>query len=269
MPTEQDVHQDLQKDSNKNSEKRAVTLWALALGLFGLICVTLALLLPRQIVPAAAAPEPTAEAEAAARAEWEAQMAQVQSVLASTSREALIGTSPTKGPLDADVVLMKFSDFQCPYCAVAAADMKSFTQAHEADVLYVYKQLPLVNIHPEAMPAAKAAWAAGQQDQFWLYHDGLFAYQDKLGEDYYVELAEQMGLDMEKFERDRNSPEAQAAIDQDIELARQFDIKGTPSFVMNDLPIPPGAPLEFFEEALTRLKVAADQNAAGQNATGQ
>jgi protein-disulfide isomerase len=266
MPLEQKDPQDLQ-ESKKASEKRSLTLWAVGLSLFGIVCVTLALLIPRQIVPATAANEPTtaSEAEAAARAEWEAQMAQVQSVLAATSREELIGTSPTKGPADANVVLMKFSDFQCPFCAVAAADMKTFMQAHESDVLYVYKQLPLVSIHPEAMPAAKAAWAAGQQDQFWLYHDGLFAYQDKLGEDYYVELAEQMGLDMEKFERDRNSPEAQAAIEQDIELARQFDIKGTPSFVMNDLPIPPGAPPEFFEEALIRLKAdAASPDAANQ-----
>ncbi|MGC1309381.1 MAG: thioredoxin domain-containing protein [Phormidesmis sp.] len=194
------------------------------------------------------------EAEAARRAEFEAQLAKVKSVLDSMDRQELIGSSATKGPLDAAVVLLKFSDFQCPYCAVAAADMKAFTQAHESDVLYVYKQFPLVSIHDQAMPAAKAAWAAGQQDQFWLYHDGLFAFQDKLGEDYYVELAEQIGLDMEQFERDRNSPEAQAAIDKDIELATKLELRGTPTFLMNDLLIPAGAPLEFFEEAASRFK---------------
>ena len=89
-------------------------------------------------------------------------------------REQLIGDSSTKGPQDAEIVLLKFSDFQCPYCAVASADMKTFTDNHPDDVLYVYKQLPLESIHPEAMPSAKAAWAAGQQDQFWLFHDGLF-----------------------------------------------------------------------------------------------
>ncbi len=195
-----------------------------------------------------------AEAEAAERAEWDAQMARVKSVLDGMDRAELIGDSATKGPLDADVILLKFSDFECPFCAVAAADMKSFTKIHESDVLYVYKQFPLVTIHEEAMPAAKAAWAAGQQDQFWIYHDGLFAFQDKLGEDYYVDLAKQIGLDIEKFERDRNSPEAQAAIDKDLELAEALGLSGTPTFLMNELLIPGGAPLEFFEEAVIRLK---------------
>ena len=197
--------------------------------------------------------EPTEAEIAEARAEFEAQRAKIRDVIDSMDREALIADSSTKGPLDAEVVLLKFSDFECPYCAVAAGEMKEFTQGHEDDVLYVYKQFPLVSIHDEAMPAAKAAWAAGQQEQFWIYHDGLFAFQDKLGEDYYVELAEQIGLDMDAFERDRNSSEAQAAIDKDIKLAESLGLRGTPSFVMNDLLIPGGAPLALFEEAARRI----------------
>lgn len=202
------------------------------------------------------------EEEAAARAEWEAQMQQINSVVQATDRAGLIGDSPTKGPTDAPVVLLKFSDFECPYCAVASAQMKTFTSNQEADVLYVYKHFPLVSIHDEALPAAKAAWAAGQQDQFWLYHDGLFAFQEKLGEDYYVELADQIGLDVEQFNRDRNSPEAAAAATQDTELARQLGLGGTPSFLMTNLTdsllIPGGAPLELFDEATVRVKAAAE-----------
>ncbi len=206
--------------------------------------------------PAEAAPT---EAEIAAmRAEWDARMAKVQSVVEAAPRAELIGSSPTKGPADAEVIVLKFSDFQCPYCAVASASMKTFTKAHEDDVLYVYKQLPLVSIHPEAEPAAKASWAAEQQGQFWLYHDGLFAFQDKLGEDYYVELAEQIGLDMAQFNRDRKSPEAEAAINQDIELAEALDVRGTPNFLItnmgNSFLFPGNTPLEVFEEATTRLK---------------
>lgn len=238
-------------------------LWVIALGLLGTVTVAFALLLPKRTAPpseaTALAQADPADPEAAARAEWEAQMQQVQSVLQSMNRTELIGTSPTKGPQDAEIVLIKFSDFQCPYCAVAAADMKTFTRAHPSDVLYVYKSFPLTSIHPEALPAAKAAWAAGQQDQFWLYHDGLFAYQDKLGEDYYVSLAGQIGLDMEKFNRDRNSPEAEAAVAQETELAQRLGVRGTPTFLMNDLLIPGGAPLELFEEAVLRLKAAAPQ----------
>jgi len=249
--------------------------WMIAFALLGAVTVGAALLLAQR---PAATPEPTNAAltdaenngtletplndeEAAARAEWEAQMQQINAVVQSTDREALIGDSPTKGPLDATVVLMKFSDFECPYCAIAAAQMKTFADNHEEDALYIYKHFPLVSIHDEALPAAKAAWAAGQQDQFWLYHDGLFAFQEKLGEDYYVELAGQIGLDMDKFNRDRNSPEAEAAATKDTELALQLGLRGTPSFLMSNfsdsLLLPGGAPLEIFDEAVVRLEAAA------------
>ena len=138
--------------------------------------------------------------------------------------------------------------------------MKTFSDNHEDDVLYVYKHFPLVSIHDEAMPAAKATWAAAQQDKFWIYHDGLFAYQEKLGEDYYVELAEQEGLDVETFNSDRNSPEAQAAGDKDVELARALELGGTPSFLMTNFSdsfmLPGGAPQELYDEAALRLQNA-------------
>lgn len=183
----------------------------------------------------------------------EEQQAIVTEVMASMDRATLIGSSATRGNPNAEIVLFKFSDFQCPYCAVSAAQMKEFVGNHEDELLYVYKHFPLTQIHPEAMPSAKAAWAAGQQGQFWLYHDGLFVNQPRLGEDLYVELAESMGLDMEQFNRDRNSPEAEAAIQADLELAQRLQLRGTPSFVMNDLLIPGGAPPQLFEEVFNRI----------------
>ncbi len=186
----------------------------------------------------------------------EEQQAVVTDVIGSMDRNTLIGSSPTKGNPDAQVVLFKFSDFQCSYCAVAAGEMKTFVAAHEGDILYVYKHFPLTQIHPEAMPSAQAAWAAGQQGQFWLYHDGLFANQTRLGEDLYVELAQAMNLDVERFNRDRASAEAEAAVAQDLDLARRLQLNGTPSFVMNDLLIPGGAPPQLFEEIFTQINEA-------------
>lgn len=262
--------------SSKNSQ-----WWIASLGIVGVVIVGVALLLsnrvstlinketvPRETASSASEsaelidPAAQAEAEAAERAQWEAQMQRINEVVQSMSRDELIGDSPTKGPKDAAVVLIKFSDFECPFCAVASARMKDFT-ANRDDVLYVYKHFPLVSIHPEAEPAARATWAAAQQDQFWLYHDGLFAFQDKLGEDYYVELAEQIGLDVEKFNRDRNSSEAEAAVQKDAELSQQLGLRGTPSFLMTNVEesflLPGGAPLEIFDEATQRLKAAANQ----------
>jgi protein-disulfide isomerase len=183
----------------------------------------------------------------------EAHQAIVTEVIASMDRHTLIGTSATKGNPAAQVVLFKFSDFQCSYCAVTAAHMKEFVGNHEDDILYVYKHFPLNQIHPEATPAAQAAWAAGQQGQFWLYHDGLFLNQNRLGEDLYLELAEIMQLDMERFNRDRTSPAAAAAIQDDLALAQQLQLQGTPSFIMNDLLIPGGAPPQLFEEVFKQI----------------
>ena len=213
--------------------------------------------------PTAPTEQATPQDEAAQREAWEAQVQGARDVFGSMDRDDLIGSAYTKGDKDAEVVLMKFSDFECPYCAVAAANVKPFTAERE-DVLYIYKNLPLTRIHPEAMPAAKAAWAAGQQDKFWIYHDGLFAFQDKLGEDYYVELAEQVGLDMEQFERDRNSPEAQAAIDKDIELAEALQVQGTPTFFLNEYQLPGNATAEIFNQATTELKAEIQQSKAAE-----
>jgi protein-disulfide isomerase len=176
------------------------------------------------------------------------QQRMVSEVMLSTERAVIIGDSPTRGNPDAELVLLKFSDFQCPFCGTAATDMKTFMNDHEEDVLYVYKHFPLSRIHPEAIPSAKAAWAAQQQGQFWPYHDALFEQQAQLGDELYLEIAQSLELDMEQFERDRTSEAAQAAIDQDMALVRALRLYATPTFVFNDLLLPAGTPLEFFEK---------------------
>ncbi len=183
----------------------------------------------------------------------------VTEVIGSMNRQSLVEGSPTQGNASAQIVLFKFSDFECPYCAVSAIQMKDFVEKHGDDILYVYKHFPLTQIHAEAMPAAKASWAAEQQGQFWLYHYGLFANQERLGEDLYLELAEAIALDMEQFNRDRNSPEAEAAIQADWELARELKLTGTPSFIMNDLLIPGGAPPQLFEEIFQQINQVLEQ----------
>ncbi|NMF86394.1 thioredoxin domain-containing protein [Nodosilinea sp. P-1105] len=215
-------------------------LWV-CLGAVGLgLLMPLVLLLPRR--NASTPPESREEHQAL-----------VTTVIGSMDRQTLIGNSPTKGNANAEVVLFKFSDFQCPYCAVAAGHMKQFVGNHEADILYVYKHFPLTQIHPEAVSSAQAAWAADQQGQFWLYHDGLYVNQNRLGDELYVELAEAMNLDMEQFNRDRTSDAAAAAVQADLELAQQLQLQGTPSFVMNDLLIPGGAPPQLFEEIFNQI----------------
>src|ERR687886_1891932 len=162
--------------------------------------------------------------------------------------KVVIRESPTTGASDLKVVLVEFSDFQCPYCAQAHKTIKEFMEKHQNEVTLVYKHFPLTPIHPEAMPAAKAAWAAGQQGKFWEYHDALFSQQDKLGEQLYLATAKSLNLDLEKFDRDRAN--ADAAIEEDIRLAQTLRLSGTPFFVLNGEAFSGAVQLSDLEEAL-------------------
>jgi protein-disulfide isomerase len=143
-------------------------------------------------------------------------------------RKAAIGNSPTKG--DGNILLIEFSDFQCPYCSKAQDTLNQMLTKYPGKVTLVYKHFPLTQIHSEALPAAKASWAAGQQGKFWEYHDALFRQQEKLGNELYQQLATTLNLDLKKFERDRTSPTAEAAVNEDLKTGEKLGVEGTPSF---------------------------------------
>jgi protein-disulfide isomerase len=153
-----------------------------------------------------------------------------------TKPSMAIGTSATKGqPVGQTagrLVIFTFSDFQCPYCAKSRIGMDQFLAKHPEATL-VFKHFPLTSIHAQAMPAAMAAWAAAQQNKFWEFHDALFVGQGKLSEQLYLDTAKALKLDLAKFNRDRTSDPARKAIQQDMQLAQQLGIEGTPFFVMN------------------------------------
>lgn len=171
-----------------------------------------------------------------------------------TNPKAVIGASPTTGTESSKVVLIEFSDFQCPYCAQAHDTLKELIAKHPDEVTLAYKHFPLAPIHAEAMPAAKAAWAADRQGKFWEYHDALFAKQDKLGEELYVEIAQTLDLDLEQFNRDRASDTASAAIGQDVQLAESLGLAGTPFFLIDTETFSGPIQLSDMENLLTAAK---------------
>ncbi|MEO1622049.1 MAG: thioredoxin domain-containing protein, partial [Cyanobacteria bacterium J06632_3] len=144
-----------------------------------------------------------------------------------------IAASPASSDLADKLTLIEFSDFQCPYCARAHQILSDFTEQHSDQVALVYKHYPL-DAHPQALAAAKAAWAAQQQNQFWNYHNELFKQQAELGDPLFVSIAQALNLDLEKFNQDRNSADAEAAVASDIQLADKLGIDGTPYFVMGN-----------------------------------
>ncbi len=161
-----------------------------------------------------------------------------------------VGDSPVRGAENATLILYEFSDFQCPFCARSKAVINEFMAAHGDQVQLVFKHYPLDQIHPEATPAARAAWAAQQQGQFWEYHDALFENADQLSEAVFVEIATALALDLEQFNRDRDSEAAAEAVLADQALGQGLGIQGTPFFILNGQPISGAQPLPVFETAL-------------------
>jgi protein-disulfide isomerase len=123
-----------------------------------------------------------------------------------TNPKSAIGDSPSTGSASQQIVLLEFSDFQCPFCARAHDTVKQFMAKHQDKVTLAYKHFPLTSIHPQALPAAKAAWAAQQQGKFWEYYSALFEGQKQLGEPLYASIAQKLNLKLDKFNTDRNSP---------------------------------------------------------------
>jgi len=164
-----------------------------------------------------------------------------------------IGESPTFGSTEQKIVLYEFSDFQCPFCAKAQENLKKFMDKHQDRVTLVFKHLPLIRIHPQAIPAAKASWAAQQQGKFWEYHDALFEQQDRLGEELYLEIANNLDLDIDKFNSDRQSEAATTSIENDMKLAQKIGVSGTPFFVMNGETFSGAVELSKIEETLAKV----------------
>ena len=135
---------------------------------------------------------------------------------------ALVKDSPTLGSTSQDILLLEFSDFQCPFCAQTYKTVKQFANKHDQNLTLVYKHFPIDRIHPEAVPAAQASWAANEQGKFWEYHDALFDNQSQLGEKLYIKIAQELDLDLDKFNQDRNSEAASDAIQKDLELGKSL-----------------------------------------------
>ena len=105
-------------------------------------------------------------------------------------------------------------------------------EAYPNDVKFVFKNYPLP-FHKEAMPASKAAVAAGKQGKFWEMHDVIFENYRALNEELYVKTATELGLDVEKFKSDMNSPETAAFIQAEMKEAQKVGVRGTPTFFIN------------------------------------
>jgi protein-disulfide isomerase len=144
-----------------------------------------------------------------------------------------IGDAAIRGPKNAPVTLIEFSDFQCPFCAQTTPLIDQVLAAYPKQVRLVYKQFPLEQIHQNAMPAAKASIAAAKQNKFWEMHDELFKISRELTPENIRSKAQALGLDMKKFDEDMASPATEKAVRDDVALGRSVEVQGTPTLFIN------------------------------------
>ncbi|GAA2611617.1 Na(+)/H(+) antiporter NhaA 2 [Paractinoplanes durhamensis] len=136
-----------------------------------------------------------------------------------------------RGPSDASVTLVEYGDFQCPYCGRAEPIVREVL--NDIDLRFVWRNLPLTDVHPQAQTAAQAAEAAGLQGKYWEMHDLLLANQDKLRIMDLLGYARQLDLDTERFHADMMQPTCTDRIAGDVESADLSGVSGTPTFFIN------------------------------------
>jgi len=141
--------------------------------------------------------------------------------------------SPAMGPADARITMVEFSDFQCPYCSRATAQINATLKAYPNDVRLIFKQYPLAELHPAAALSAAAALAAHAQGKFWPMHDVMFANRSRLSRPSILAWAKEIGLDMQRFTADLDSEAIRKAVVRDVADGDKAGVEGTPTVFLN------------------------------------
>jgi protein-disulfide isomerase len=136
-----------------------------------------------------------------------------------------------RGNPDALVTLLEYGDFECPYCGAAAPIVERLLE--KVDLRYVFRHLPLTDVHPNAQTAAEAAEAAAAQDRFWDMHDRLLSHQDALAPADLYRHAAELGLDLDRFADDVRRRRFAARVADDVRSADASGVSGTPTFFIN------------------------------------
>lgn len=164
-----------------------------------------------------------------------------------------VGDAPSRGSKDAPVTLIEFSDFQCPFCGRFFSDTapqieEQYVKAGK--VRFVYKHFPLESIHPQATPAALASECAKEQGKFWEYHDLIFKNQQSMGDESYKSWANQLSLDMDKFNGCYSSQKYLSVVRSDLQQGSSAGVRGTPGFFLNGQLISGAQPFAVFQQAI-------------------
>ena len=167
------------------------------------------------------------------------------------------------GSLDAPVVLVEYGDFECPHCLRAKALVQDLQALFGADLAFVFRHLPLDDVHEHARLAAEAAEAAGAQGHFWAMHDLLYAHQDALQEEDLIRYAAELGLDVDRFVDDLHQRRYALRVQRDVASADDSGAAGTPTFFINGQRYVGHSDVPSLAAALRRAAGAAAGQAVG------
>lgn len=165
-------------------------------------------------------------------AELKAEEAKNKPLSAEMQAKIAAKDAPSFGPADATVTIVEFSDFQCPYCTMAATAVNDIKKNYGDKVRFVFRQFPL-SFHADAHLAHQASLAAHEQGKFWEYHDKLFANQKALKREDLDKYAKEVGLDMKKFKDALDTGKYKKTVDDDLALGQQVFVQGTPTMFIN------------------------------------
>ena len=158
------------------------------------------------------------------------------------------------------VTLVEYGDFECPYCGMAEPAVRELLRDY-GEIRYVWRHLPLNDVHPNAQLAAEAAEAAGRQGAFWEMHDLLLDHQDALHPRDLVGYADSLGLDTEKFAADLRKHAGRTHVEEDLESADLSTVSGTPTFFVNGKRHYGAYDIESLKKAVKLAKARAIINA--------
>ncbi len=158
---------------------------------------------------------------------------------------------PSEGPDDAPIVIVEFSDFQCPFCTKWHNETYlPLMEEYPDQIKLVYRNFPLTSIHPDAYLSAEAAMCAGDQDRYWDYHEALFESVYGLNSDALKQYAEDLGLEMTSFTVCLNEHEYKDFVRADMEYAMSIGVQSTPTFYVNGILIVGAQPVQVFRSVI-------------------
>ena len=160
-----------------------------------------------------------------------------------------MGNAACKGPADAKVTIIEYSEFQCPFCSRVGPTIKQVLQTYGNDVRVCFKHNPLP-FHADAPLASTAAIAAGEQGKFWEMHDKLFENQKALQRPQLLGYAKDIGLDVSKFEKDLDNPKFDEVLKKDQAEGQANGANGTPTFFINGRQLVGAQPFDAFKNVI-------------------